>query len=83
MAEGFYQSLEDLVEIFSDCSVEGEDIQCFDIMKNIVDGKWLIGNMDEELKIRMQKQLRASLEWLRSLGIETKYQQEFMGILKK
>lgn len=38
--------------------------------------------MDEELKIRMQKQLRASLEWLRSLGIETKYQKEFMGILK-
>lgn len=83
MAEGFYQSLEDLVEIFSDYSVEGEGIQCFDIMKNIVDGKLLIGNMDEELKIRMQKQLRASLEWLRSLGIETKYQQEFMGILKK
>ena len=29
MAEGFYQSLEDLVGNFSDCSVEGEDIQCF------------------------------------------------------
>lgn len=81
MDKDFYQSLEDLAEIFSDCSIEGEQIWCFEFIKKIINGELVKENIDKELKISMQEQLKESLEWLQSLGIKTKYQKEFLEII--
>ena len=59
----FYEQLKDLVDIHDNCTSNGEEIVCFNLIKKIVDDEVLKENISEEQRILAQKQLVESLEW--------------------
>ena len=59
----FYEQLNNLVDIHNNCTSNGEEIFCFDLIKKIVDGEVLKENINEEQRILAQKQLVESFEW--------------------
>lgn len=77
----FYEQLNDLVDIHNNCTSNGEEIFCFDLIKKIVDGEVLKENIDEEQRILAQKQLVESLEWFQIIGVTIEYQEELMKII--
>lgn len=81
MTIGLYESVESLVEIFDNCDADGERVICFELIKEILDGKKNKEDISESKKKLAQKQLLNSMNWLDSLGVETKFQEEFMNII--
>lgn len=81
MSREAYQELMELVEVFTDCSTDGEEIWCFNYIKRIVDGTLAMEEIGRERKIVAQKQLIESYEWLRSIGITTHYQEEIFSVI--
>ncbi|MBR4083927.1 MAG: hypothetical protein IKK33_06545 [Lachnospiraceae bacterium] len=77
----FYEQLNDLVDIHNNCTSNGEEIFCFDLIKKIVDGEVLKENINEEQRILAQKQLVESLEWFQIIGVTIEYQEELMKII--
>ena len=77
----FYEQLKDLVDIHSNCTSDGEEIFCFDLIKKIVDGKVSKTDISEEKMLLAQKQLLESLEWFQIIGVKIKYQEELMKII--
>ncbi|MEW4411889.1 hypothetical protein [Clostridium sp. AN503] len=56
MDEKAYQALIELVDIFRDCYVDGEEISCFKLIKKIVDGEVIKESLDEETRLLAQRQ---------------------------
>lgn len=77
----FYEELKNLVDIHENCTANGEEIFCFKLIKEIVDGKVAKVDISEERRILAQKQLVESLEWFRIIGVTIKYQEELKNII--
>ena len=77
-----YQALSDLVDIFNNCTANGQEVFCFELIKDIAEGKIKKESITEEKKIIARKQLDESMEWLQSLGVKTKYQQELKEFIE-
>lgn len=81
MNTSFYEQLKDLVDIHDNCSSNGEEIFCFDLIKKIVDGEVVKEDISEEKLILAQKQLAESFEWFEIIGVTIEYQEELMKII--
>ena len=69
------------MDIHNNCTSNGEEIFCFDLIKKIVDGEVLKENISAEQRILAQKQLVESLEWFQIIGVTIEYQEELMKII--
>lgn len=74
-----YQELEDLVDIFDGMFFDNEEVQCFRLIKEIVDNKFDTNNIERERKKIMEKQLRESIEWLKCLNVNIKNEDKFLS----
>lgn len=77
----FYEELEDLVDIHDGCTANGEEIFCFKLIKEILDGNILKTDLHEKQKRLAQKQLIESLEWFQSIGVTVEYKEELMKVI--
>lgn len=76
-----YEAVIDLIEIFENCSVDGEEVWCFKLIKDIIDGKVLVENISENKKKKAQMQINDSFEWLQSIGVTVKYKAEMIALI--
>lgn len=74
-----YQELETLIDIFDGMFFDGEDVQCFRFLKNLVDNQLDVADVKKEEKERMKKQLKEALDWLASLNVRIKCKDEFIS----
>lgn len=81
MNQEMYEAVIDLIEIFDDCTVNGEDVWCFKLIKDIIDGKVLIETISENRRKLAQMQINDSLEWLQSLGVTNKFKEEILALI--
>ena len=81
MNQEMYEAVIDLIEIFDNCTVNGEDVWCFKLIKDIIDGKVLIETISENRRKLAQMQINDSLEWLLSLGITIKFKEEILALI--
>lgn len=81
MNQEMYEAVIDLIEIFDDCTVNGEDVWCFKLIKDIIDGKVLIETISENRRKLAQMQINDSLEWLQSLGVTIKFKEEILALI--
>ena len=84
MDEQQYEELEDLVQIFeSGClSSDGEnyeEVQCFDLIKEIVDNGDDTKNIPKKVKEKMQRQMIDAFEWIESLNAKAEYKDKFLS----
>ena len=88
MNERQYEELRDLVEIFEEAYFEeegfdSEKVQCFDLLKEIVDSGSDTKNIPQKTKEKMQKQLIKAFEFFESIGgnvrIVVVYKDEFLS----
>jgi len=77
----FYEQLRDLVDIHDNCIANGEEIFCFKLIKEIVDGKLSKEDLSEERRLLAQKQLVESFEWFHIIGVTIDYQEDLMKII--
>lgn len=76
-----YQALMDLVEIFDNSIIEGEEVWCFKLIKEIVDGQVLREDICARKRILAEEQLCKAIDWLRSLGVVIEYQNELLAVI--
>ena len=81
MNQEMYEAVIDLIEIFDNCTVNGEEVWCFKLIKDIIDGKILIETITENKKKLAQMQINDSLEWIQSLGVTIKYKEELLAFI--
>ena len=83
MNQEMYEEVMDLVGIFDGCTVDGEDVWCFKLIKDIIDGKVLIETISENRKKLAQMQINDSFEWLESLGpnIVIRFKEEILALI--
>ena len=81
MNQEMYEAVIDLIEIFDDCTVNGEDVWCFKLIKDIIDGEVLIETISENRRKLAQMQINDSLEWLQSLGVTIKFKEEILALI--
>lgn len=81
MNKEMYEAVIDLTEIFDNCTVNGEEIWCFKLIKDIIDGKVLIETISENKKKLAQMQINDSLEWIQSLGVAIKFKEEILAFI--
>lgn len=81
MNKELYEAVVDLTEIFDNCTVNGEEVWCFKLIKNIIDGKTLIETVSENRKNLAQMQINDSLEWIQSLGVTIKFKEEILELI--
>ena len=81
MNQEMYEAVIDLIEIFDDCTVNGEDVWCFKLIKDIVDGKVLIETISENRRKLAQMQINDSFEWIQSLGVTIKFKEEILALI--
>ena len=81
MNQEMYEAVIDLIEIFDDCTVNGEDVWCFKLIKDIIDGKVLIETISENRRKLAQMQINDSLEWIQSLGVTIKFKEEILAFI--
>lgn len=81
MNQEMYEAVIDLIEIFDNCTVNGEDVWCFKLIKDIIDGKVLAQTISENRRKLAQMQINDSLEWLLSLGITIKFKEEILALI--
>ncbi len=81
MDKKIYAELLDLVDIHKNCISDGEEIFCFELIKEIVDGKIVKEEISKSKKVMAQKQLSESWEWLESLGVTIKYKNELENVI--
>ncbi|MDE6517214.1 MAG: hypothetical protein K2L18_05120 [Acetatifactor sp.] len=81
MREEVYQELTDLVNVFRDCYADGEPVWCFEFIKQIVDGGATRDCISEVTKRAARKQLIESYEWLQSLNVKTRFQEELLSAI--
>lgn len=81
MEQEIYEAVMDLIEIFDNCTVNGEEVWCFKLIKDIIDGKVLIETMNENKKMLAQMQINDSFEWIQSLGVTIKFKEEILALI--
>ena len=81
MNQEMYEAVIDLIEIFDNCTVNGEDVWCFKLIKDIIDGKVLIETISENRRKLAQMQINDSWEWLQSLGVTIKFKEEILALI--
>lgn len=81
MRDEVYRELADLVDVFSDCYADGELVWCFEFIKQIVDDGAPQDCISEETKKAARKQLIESFEWLQSLHVKTRFQEELLSTI--
>ena len=83
MNQEMYEEVSALVGIFDGCTVDGEDVWCFKLIKDIIDGKVLIETISEDRKKLAQKQINDSFEWLERLGpnIKIRFKEEILALI--
>lgn len=64
-----YNCLEDLVEVFTDSYVNGERLDCFDKIKNIIDNELSISEFTEEYLYIIEKQMDYAKLFLESCNV--------------
>ncbi len=72
-----YKELENLIEIFEDMYIDGELIDCFSIIQDLVKNKKDIKEM-VDIK-RIKKQLIESLCWLEGFNVSIKYKDKYLS----
>lgn len=82
MTAGAYEALLDLIEIFEDTTIGNQEIDCFNLMKRIVDGKISKESLDNDKKLQAQRQLDAAKTWLQSLNIKLEYKEELFSFFE-
>lgn len=81
MEQEIYEAVMDLIEIFDNCTVNGEEVWCFKLIKDIIDGKVLIETINENKKMLAQMQINDSFEWIQSLGVTIKFKEEILALI--
>ena len=81
MNKEIYEAIIDLIEIFDNCTVNGEEVWCFKLIKDIIDGKVLIESISESRKKLAQMQIIDSLEWIQSFGVAIKFREEILALI--
>lgn len=79
MDEQQYQELEDLIGIFDGMFFDDKEVQCFKLIKDIVDRKFDTDYINKERKELVRRQLSESFEWLESLNINIKNKDKFLS----
>lgn len=72
-----YKELEDLIEIFEDMYIDGELIDCFSVIQDLVKNKKDIKDL-VDIK-RIKKQLIESLYWLEEFNVSVKYKDRYLS----
>ncbi len=72
-----YKELEDLIKIFEDMYIDGELIDCFSIIQDLVKNKKDIKEM-VDIK-RIKNQLIESLCWLEGFNVSIKYKDKYLS----
>lgn len=82
MDDRIYKVLEEMVEIFDNSTIDGDNVWCFEFIKKIVDGEILKEDIDENIKLLARKQFEKEEEWFRlCFGIEMPYNEELKVFL--
>lgn len=67
-----YQELETLIDIFNGMYFDDDEVQCFRIIKQIVDDNDDTDDIDKEEKEKIRYQLEEAYKWLESLNVDVK-----------
>ena len=81
MEQEIYEAVMDLIEIFDNCTVNGEEVWCFKLIKDRIDCKVLIETINENKKMLAQIQINDSFEWIQSLGVTIKFKEEILALI--
>lgn len=79
-----YQELKYLVEIFDESYFNGEDfdnekVECFELIKKIVDNGCDTKNIPQNDKDKMQKQLIEAFDFIESINGMIEYKDKFLS----
>lgn len=80
-----YEELNDLVDIFEGCFFDGEAVQCFDFIKELVDKGHDTEDIPEEVREKMRVQMTEAFEWIEGLikgaSVKIEYKEKFLSCL--
>ena len=77
----FYEQLNGLVDVYKNSSSNGEEIICFNLIKDIVDGVVLKDDVRDEKLLLAKKQLAETIELFQIIGVTMEYKEELMKII--
>ena len=69
------------MEIHHNCTSNGEEVFCFELIKKIVDGDVSRENISEEQRLLAKKQLAESFELFEMIGVTVEFQEELMQLI--
>lgn len=78
-----YKCLEDLVEVFTDSYVNGERLDCFDKIKNIIDNELSISEFTEEYLYIIEKQMDYAKLFLESCNVSDSNLDKIVFLVKQ
>lgn len=78
-----YKCLEDLVEVFTDSYVNGERLDCFDKIKNIIDNELSLSEFTEEYLYIIEKQMDYAKLFLESCNVSDSNLDKIVFLVKQ